>query len=782
MLHIALAFFFGDACLQASPTLPTSWQGCIAYLGAALLIVISLCVITRKRPALRNSIVAFMLGGVWAGGHAVWQLQQDINPELEGRDIAVVGRIVSLPQRELYGWRFNFAVDSAVDPSLVLPPLIELSWYAHDHQVHAAERWQLQVRLKRRRGFANPGSYDYEGQLFREGIGATGYVRASADTQYLGIAHGEYVLKTRAYLAERIAAAVPDAPMQGVIRGLAVGDQQAISGAQWQVFSRTGISHLIAISGSHIGMVGLLAAWLGGLLVHVPWAQRLRLTRPHVRAIFGLTAATAYSLLAGMSVPTQRTLAMLAVYFATQWLRRHVSVWHSFGLALLLCLLLDPFAPLAIGAWLSFGAVAVILLNQQGRLHKDYWWREFLTLQVVVSIGLTPFLLAAFGNISLVAPLINLIAIPLFTVVLVPAVLLSCSLLLIHAPAGTWCLQVLAHGLDAVFAALKWAAQLPLATWYFPTPPSWALGLLAVGALVVIVPILWPMRFCGLLCCLPALLWQPDPLPADSFELTTLDVGQGLAVVIRTRTHVLLYDTGPKFQSGTDTGQLVVLPYLHALGVRRVDVMMISHGDDDHAGGMESVRAGIPIDALLLGPSVRAPALHTEGQAQRCTRGQHWQWDGVEFEVEHPAADDHALGANKSEKMSDNNTSCVLRVAAAGGSALLLGDAEKPVEQQLVADGLIPATDIVVAGHHGSLSSSTAELVVATHAREVIFSAGYRNRWGFPQPEVVRRWQQAGARTDSTIESGAVSVLVTPTGGDPPQAYRKIKRRYWQSN
>jgi len=767
MLYIALAFFLGDVGLQCSPSLPNARDALCVWSPALLSTIILLCLIARRYPFSRY-VLAFCLGFTWAGVHGWLQLQQDLRPELEGRDITVVGYIGSIPEHEPYGSRFNFVIESNVT-QLRLPRNVELSWYSRTQQLHAAERWQLQVRLKRRHGFANPGGVDYEAQLFRQGIGATGYVRESSDTRLLGLANGEYILRARAALVERIANAIPEAPMQGVVRGLAVGDQQAITGEQWQVFARTGISHLIAISGSHIGMVGLLAAWLGGFLVHWRAAQRLRLTRPDLRAIFGMSAASAYSLLAGMSVPTQRTLITLAVYFAAQWLRRYLNVWHSFGLALLLCLLVDPFAPLAIGTWLSFGAIAVIVLNQQGRLRRDVWWREFLSLQLVVSIGLLPLLIAAFGNVSLIAPVVNLIAIPLFTVFLVPAVLISCAALLIYSPLGMWCLHYVALALNATFSWLKWSADLPLATWYLPQAPLWALLLLGLGAFIVVLPLFWPLRACGLLCCLPAALWTPAPLPPNSFELTTLDVGQGLATVIRTGAHVLVYDTGPKFQSGNDTGLLVVLPYLHAMGVRHVDVMMISHGDDDHAGGLESVAAGIRVNALLFGPSVRSPL----AAIQRCRQGQQWQWDGIQFEVLHPSVDDTNAG--------DNNTSCVLRVSGPGGSALLLGDAEKPVEAMLVASGQIYATDIVVAGHHGSRSSSTPALVNAVQAREVLFSAGYRNRWGFPKSDVVQRWQAAGARTDSTIESGALTVRVTADGMHVPQVYRQTRRRYWQT-
>jgi len=762
MLFIAVAFFLGNTWVQCVPMLNAAW------LLVPVVCTVVLILLVRRRLAFYLS-VAFVLGIVWASGHAWMQLADDLRPELEGRDIEVTGVVSSIPQHESYGLRFELLTEQA---QVRVPTTVQINWYSNDVQVHAGERWQLLLRMKRRHGYGNPGSFDYEEQLFREGIGATGYVRDSSANQLLGVASGNLVLRTRAALAEKITAAIPDSAMQGVVRGLAVGDQQAISGEQWQVFSRTGISHLIAISGSHIGMVAFLFAWLGGLLVHVPGAQQWKITKPDMQALVGFPAAVGYSLLAGMSVPTQRTLIMIALYFATRVLRREVNVWHSFGLGLLLVTLIDPFAPLAIGTWLSFGAVAVILINQQGRIAKAAWWREFVTLQSVVTLGLLPLLISAFGNVSVIAPWINLLAIPVFTFVLVPAVLIGCVLLVSYMPLGVWWLQQLVQLMSGLYGGLQYAAQQPLAIWYVPQSPAWAMCLLGIGVVWMILPWLWPQRMCGLVCCLPALLWQPERLPTNAFELTVLDVGQGLALVVRTSSHVLVYDTGPKFQSGTDTGTLVVLPYLHSLGIRNIDAVMISHGDDDHAGGMQSVARGMPVQQWFLGPSVSTAPLPAQTSVQTCQLGQHWQWDEVQFDVLYPRDD--------ADQTQRNNTSCILRISAAGGSALLMGDAEAPVEQQLVSTNAIRASSIVVAGHHGSRTSSTAEFVETVQAQDVIFSAGYRNRWGFPKPEVVAAWQLSGAHTHSTIDAGAISIQVLSGGVQAPKRYREPQRHYWQ--
>lgn len=764
MLAVAISFFLGDTWVQCASTLTA------LYLFAPIAVLLLVAAIFRISAVTKFALL-FIAGIVWAWSHAALQLQDDLRPEFEGKDIGLTGVVVSIPEYESYGVKFLLATEA--QSTINLPERLQIAWYSKEVRIHAGERWQLIVKLKRRHGFANPGGFDYEGQLFREGIGATGYVRDGKDNHLVGVASGNWILKIRAALAEQITAAEPESTMQGVIRGLAVGDQQAITNEQWQIFSRTGISHLIAISGSHIGMVALLFGWMGGGLIRIPAAQRWRLTRQDMQAALGLPAAFAYSLLAGMSVPTQRTLIMLLIFFLARVWRREISVWHSFGLALFAVTLIDPFAPLAVGTWLSFGAVGVILLNRQGRLGKDKWWREFLVLQAVVTLGLAPLLISAFGNVSLISPWVNLIAIPIFTALLVPGVLVGCVLLIVNAAIGAWWLQHLSMLMEVLYLGLRWAASTPMTTLYLAQSPLWAVLLMCLGAVIIVLPLLWPMRVCGVMCCLPALMWQPAKINSQDFELTALDVGQGLSLVVRTSSHVMVYDTGPKFQSGSDTASIVVLPYLRSLGIRHLDMVMISHGDDDHAGGMTTLDQAMPVTKWLIGPSVNADGL-VHATWSRCQKDQYWEWDGIQFDVLSPLSSDVDDGRN--------NTSCVLRINAPGGSALLMGDAEAPVEQRLIDQRQIDTASIVVAGHHGSRTSSIPDFVNAVHAQEVIFSAGYLNRWGFPKADVVNRWRATDAHTNSTIDGGAITLQVTPQGVSQPVWYRIPQRHYWQDS
>ncbi|MEQ1582005.1 MAG: DNA internalization-related competence protein ComEC/Rec2 [Steroidobacteraceae bacterium] len=766
MFGNALAFLAGDCLIQGLPVLPApGWS-------AVLLVALAVAV------ARRSSLVICAVAGIgWAWGSATYALAHDLPAALEGEDVEVVGDIASLPEITSSGPRFQFEiVDWPWREATSLPRRIELTWYDTAVGLKPGERWQLTVRLRRRHGYANPGGYDYEAQLFREGIGATGYVR-DGDNRRLAESSWRYpILQLRGLIATRLATALPDSPMLGVIQGLAVGARQQLPAEQWRVFAATGTSHLMAISGLHIAMVAALTAALGAAMVRLPGMQRLRFSASDGRAIGCIVGALAYAGLAGFGVPAQRTLLMIVIYCGARLLRRELRATQGFALSLIGVLLIDPLAPLSVGAWLSFGAVGAILCLLTGRVKAAVlpgWSQglsEFLKVQWAVTIGLLPLAILVFGNVSLVSPVVNLLAIPFFTWLVVPLVLLGSAALFLPVPLAAALLAGANGLLVLAWPVLAWFASLDVAVWHSPDPPLWAKGLLCLGAALVLAPGFLPTRLVGILCFVPALLWRPEPPESGGFRLTVLDAGQGLAVVVETRTHRLLYDAGPAFQGGSDTGERVVLPYLYGRAVRRLDVVVASHGDLDHVGGLKSVLPAMPVTAILAGPSVRLPG----AILRQCQRGQHWRWDGVDFDVLHPAAGPGLRG--------DNNTSCVLKVSSAGGTALLLGDIERDAERSLVDAGLLGPTSVVVAAHHGSRTSSTTALVEVVHAQYVVFAVGYRNRWGFPRPDVVTRWRDSGATTLDTAASGAVEVVVGPGGIARPVVWRRQSVRYWHHN
>lgn len=760
----ASVFLLGISAVHLLPALPTA-----GITGCALIAAFAVAICLRW-----YLLVWCIVGVAWAYGHAVARLAQDLDPLLEGRDLPVTGYVASMPESTGEGVQFRFDVDRAAAVGMALPDLLELTWYEPDAQIAAGEKWYLTVRLRRRRGYANPGGYDYEAQLFREGIGATGYVRVASDHRLIAQPGWRYPLvRMRAYLATRLEQAVAHSPMLGVVQGLAIGERSRITPRQWQVFANTGTSHLVAISGLHIVMVAAMTAFVAGACGRYAGLQQRRGTIVDVRMLGGLAGALTYACLAGFEVPAQRTVVMLTALLLAKWMRRSTTATQGLALSIVAVLCIDPFAPLSIGAWLSFGAVAAIAGLFAGRLsemRRVSTLRErlltFLRTQGAVTVGLLPLLFVLFGAVSLSAPLVNLAAIPFFTLVVVPLVLVGTLLLLIASPLGAALLGVAAFLLEGAWPLLESAALLPQTIWYPAQPPVWAVVLLVLGVAVLLAPGFLATRIAGCMLCLPAILFEPATPRPGEFAVNVLDVGQGLAVVIRTHAHTLLYDAGPRFRSGRDTGELVVLPFLRNQGVRHLDALLVSHDDADHRGGVASVLAAMRVDRVLAMSSAGIAA------TSPCARDDRWEWDGVRFEILHPPA-------SAATHLVRNNESCVLEIDSPYGSALLPGDIEKAAEA-LLLEKLRPV-DVVVAPHHGSRTSSTAEFVAATRPRFVIFATGYRNRWGFPRADVRERWEAAGATTFTSPGSGAIEILVGRAGVQPPVEYRKVYRRYWHT-
>ncbi len=760
MWPLVAGFGAGCGCLVLLPELPSpgTWLAACAALIAL--------------GTLARSPVAFAVacGFGWAAWQTTGRLADRLDPALEGRVLTTRGVVVSVPQGTEALMRWRFAPD---DPEL--PGTLELSWYDAAFRPRAAERLELEVKLRRPRGFANPGGSDNDARMLREDIGASGYVRSA---RRLGRDVGECwrrpVLVARDAAAAAVRRALGERPAAGIVAGLSVGLQDALSREQWRQLARTGASHLMAISGLHIAMVAAIAAW-GGAAVQ-RWRQRHGATgaRRDAAVLAGTLAAVAYSLLAGWSVPTQRTLLMIGLAAVALGARRHGSVADGLAACAGGVLLMDPLALLAPGFWLSFGAVAAIVLATTGHLRPPGVVRSYLAVQVAVTIGLVPVLAASFGQLSLVGVLVNLAAVPLYTLAIVPAVLLATALALAAPVAGDPLLRLVAWVIETTWPLFSVPAGWSSSTWAIAALPPVAWAVLVVGVFAALAPLPLRGRLAGALLVCSLCLWRPERLPHGAARVEVLDVGQGLAVVVETRRHALLFDAGPSFRSGADAGQLVVLPCLQARGIRALDVLAASHDDDDHKGGVASLLALLPVRRVIAGPSL-GELRDGAGSAvplQRCRRGTRWHWDGVRFEWLHPGTTAHER---------DNDSSCVLLVTSGEHRVLLTGDIEALAEAELLARGLPGPVDVLVAPHHGSRSSSSEAFVQATRPQWVVFAAGHRNRWGFPARSVVQRWSDAGARTASTGSGGAVEFVARP--GQPlgePRLWRVAHHRLWQ--
>lgn len=800
---------------QAAPRAAKRWRH-LARLGAALLLA---------------AMAAYGVTGWRASAFAATTLQ----PALEGQDIRVTGVVLSMPQVGDEALRFRFAVDSAqhLGQTVRLPPQLLLSWYggggvwrtpdaasapnrpAAWSALQAGDRWRLTVRLKAPHGARNPHGFDYELWMWEQGVQASGYVRetaphseAQADPQVadgapvrLSSSWSHPVERARQAVRARIEARILDRQRAGLLAALVVGDQSAIDRADWDVFRTTGVAHLVSISGLHITMF----AWLASLLVGRLWRASVRhsprlcltVSATSAAAWGGLALAILYALFSGWGVPAQRTICMLATVVLLRQSGRQWPWPQVWLLAMAVVLLIDPWAWLQAGFWLSFVAVGVLFASgpsdrpapvNDDTVHDDsamdeadeenapssapdsppprsWAWttrlQALLKEQWVVTLALTPLTLLLFNQVSLVGLLANTLAIPWVTLLLTPLAMLG----VVWSPAwdaAAWAGGVLTWFLGHL-ASGAWASVHVAAA-----PTAYALAGLLGGACLVL-PLPWRWRVLGIPLMLPVLLWLPPRPPAGAFELLAVDIGQGNAVLVRTAQHALLYDAGPRFNQSSDAGERVLVPLLHALG-ERLDMLVLSHRDSDHSGGAPAVLAMQPGAALLSSIETEHP-LQTLRQAQRCVAGQHWTWDGVRFEVLHPELADYRPG------VTSNALSCVLKISTAQASALLVGDIGVAQEARLLQSGAALRAEVLLVPHHGSKSSSSPAFIAAVQPRWALVQAGYRNRFGHPASAVAARYASLGVPLVTSPQCGAMQWRSQQP--ETLQCQRDISLRYW---
>ncbi len=782
MIFNAVLFVLGAAWLQQQAELPgIVWVYSLvpAILGWWLLpdAVSPRQVLLRRSAA---AILCFTTGFLWAALVAHVKLADHLAPEWEGRDVSIRGAIADLPQVTDRGVRFEFDVEQLTTPLAQVPRHIALTWYAERDTstpeflppLHPGQRWQLTVRLRRPHALANPNGFDFDAWLLERGIRATGYVRPEASNQLLEpmVWRPAYLVeRAREWVRNRIVTALPGEPAAGVLVALAIGDQQAISRSEWTVFTRTGVNHLMSISGLHITMVSGLAFAL------VLWVWRripkltARVAAVKAAAVAGLLVACAYALLAGFAVPAQRTVYMLAAVAAGLWLGLASLPLTVLALALLVAVVADPMCVLAPGFWLSFGAVALIMYVTLGRLGQPSWLVNWAQVQWAVTIGLAPFLVAMFQQISVVSPLANAAAIPLISLGVVPLTLVGVLLPM------DWLLKLAAWLMSLCATGLEWMSSLPAAVWQQHAPSWWAVPLALLGTIWVLAPRGIPGRWLGLTAFLPLLVVRtPAPAPGEVW-VDVLDVGQGLSVVVRTHRHTLLYDAGPSYSADTDAGSRVVVPFLRAQGVERLDGFIVTHDDSDHSGGAASVLEAVPVAWVASSLPLDAPALALARRRLRCFAGERWEWDAVRFTVLNPEWQSYNV-----PELKDNARSCVLKIESGAGSVLLPADIELGSEMDLLRTRRdVLRADVLVAPHHGSGTSSSVAFLAQVAPAVVVIPVGYRNRFGHPKPEVVQRYEALGSRILRSDRDGEVMLRFTAAGLSA-EGYRARYRRYWQ--
>lgn len=711
----------------------------------------------RWRPIYACTVLDLLLT-VWRGQTL---LDQRWPESRYGEEVWVQGHIASLPDISLTAargdappdkiWRFLFEPTTGD-----VPPRIRASWYRNEQVLEGGQCWRMLLRLRPPHGSVNPGGFDYEGWLFRQGIGATATVKAASPCSDRD---GYGLLKVRQALINDFRGWLPEGSPRALFIALTLGDTSELGNDDWNLFRETGTTHLVAISGFNIAIVSGIAffifRWLWSL-----WPPLLLRLPAQKAAMLGATLfALIYALLAGWEPPVQRAFLMLAFVSGAAWTGRLSQASKVLALAWFVVLLLDPFAVLAPGLWLSFGAVAAIFYAMMNRLLAPRLLASLVMLQLMLSLVLAPLTVWYFHGLSWFAPLLNLFAVPLFSVItpaLLLAILLAALMPTWGLPLMHWCAQLLAWLHDG----LAWLDLHLPQPWIPASAPAAALVLALIGSLLLFAPRGLPLRLLGLLCFMP-LLFPPSQAPARGFDLTALDVGQGLSVVVRTAQHALVYDAGPAFDEGFDAGSAIVAPFLLDQGLRHIDLMVISHADNDHAGGANAVRKLINVDRELGALS-----------ATPCREGQKWEWDGVTFEMLHPDG-----GA-----WSSNNGGCVLRIESGAYAALLPADIEKKAELRLLNDKPTSLqADVLLAPHHGSRSSSTEDFVDTVQPRWVIYSAAWHSQFHHPTPSVVARYARVGARQGVTGLRGAVSLHIDEHGVTEPWFARERQLHFWNA-
>ena len=698
------------------------------------------------------------LGGfLWAVFYAYQQLSPQIPIEKTGINLQISGYVDNLPQYNDRRVRFDFILDPTQKD---LPKKIRLNWYSKTQRLDAGQYWQFTVKLKQPLGVLNPFGFDYERYLFTQGIGATGYIRPSFSSIQLNKHRQWHVNSLRQYIRDQLDKLAPSNSQLPLIKALSIGDRNEITDQQWMILRQTGTIHLLAISGLHIGLV----AGLIFLLTQKLWVYTgiLRISPQNIATASALCAAGFYAALAGFSISTQRALIMIVMTLLLLVYQRHLKQSTLFTSALGLVLFINPLAVLSAGFWLSFIAVFLIFYTNSKRQGRSSWLQKTLKTHLSLTIGLAPLLAYFFQEISLISPLANFIAIPWVSFLIVPTILSAIFLLFISPWLAYHFLIFAENNLRFLFDFLQLLAELPLASFHLAAASLWVVLFGIIGVFLLLSPRSFPARHLAIIFFLPLFSGTKNELQKGEFKVFLLDVGQGLSTVVQTRKHLLVFDTGVRYSKKFDMGKAVVFPFLNGSGVSKIDRLVISHTDNDHIGGLESLKNSIEIHSLVSSATIHG--------STPCLAGQQWQWDGIRFNFLSPSLERFG---------SKNNNSCVLKIESSYGSALLTGDIEAAAETRLVknhAEAL--KSNLLIAPHHGSKTSSTSAFLEKVRPKWVFISSGYKNRFHFPHASVLKRYQHFNSAWFSSANNGMLTVSFKHSGQKVDQ-YRSHAAKYW---
>lgn len=776
MARWTLGFLIGVVWITHFSHLPSVK---LAYLLISLSVI--LISLTFFKPFFSSNwillFVACCLGFSWSLIIAHQRLTQQLPKILEGKTLMAKGRILTIPENHSGAVRFDFLIqnlETSVAIRYPVPVRIKGYFYKNSKVLTDFKKgdiWQFALRLRRPRAFWNPGSFDYQAELFQQNICATGYLLDKYPWYLIQRANAYYFIDNlRQKITENVKKALQDYPLVGLISALTTGIRCEITDEQWQVMRGTGTNHLFAISGLHLAFIAGMIYWIVRFICcRLPYVT-LYIPAPKIASALTLLSAIFYSALAGFAIPTQRALLMLSVFSLAIIKRRYLSSWHSFYLALLIILIIEPFSVLSASFWLSFTAVILIFYAVSNRIKPLKNWRAWCRIQLTVSLGLIPLSLLFFHQISWISFAANLIAIPTIGFLILPLSLLGSLLSLVSLAFGSHILIFAEQLLELLWKVLNFFSEIRLAQYYAYLASPCILISSLMGMLLLLAPKGMPARCLGFIWILPLFFGQIQRPEYGDIWIHLLDVGQGLASVVRTQHHVLIYDTGPRLSPSFDAGKLVVLPFLQTIGVQKVNLMVISHGDNDHSGGAMIILKQIQVDRVLSS----IPKKFLPNIVNLCEEKMHWQWDGISFEILYPPKHHFYIG---------NNSSCVLKISNRLQSILLVGDIEKAAESYLIhAKQKDLQSTVLIVPHHGSKTSSSIEFLNLVQPLNALFPTGFHNRFKFPHKIVLNRYQRLGSKIYNTATQGTITLkLNTFSNTIQAETYYEKNHHFWQN-
>ncbi len=763
MSAIALGTLTGALLLANCHKLPPSFL-ILCLLPISALIIYGWAKISQQHFRVFYCFaLGIILGFSWSNHHYVKILAWHLPQEMVNKEVNIKGEVIGEVIHKNKNMKITIQMTHLEGANLrTSTPKLEVNWYKPVKRIKTGDIIEAKVKLKPIHSFSNPGGWDEEKFYFLKGIRAKGNLRQLISVK---THHKHPIMAFRMKVSNKLKEIFPNEKFVPVISALTIGVKSDLDYDLRSVFQKTGTSHLLAISGLHIGLLATLCFFISRKIVC--FFPRLLLYQPAMcwAAASTILISLLYALLAGFSLPTQRAFIMISVVMLGICFRRKVLSWQSYFLAMLLVILSNPLSVLQPGFWLSFLAVlSLMLVSHASSTHKIINW---LKPQWAIFCMLIPLTILFFNMVSLVSPIANMIAIPIVACVVVPLSLLGVFLLMICEPLAEFFLSIAMSIFSYTWHVLEYLTNIPYAHFSFSTPSMLALVLSVIGVIVILLPKGVPGKYLGVILFLPLIFSKNQLLPPGALQVSVLDVGQGLSVVLETQNHTMLYDTGPRFGRYQNAGNQIITPFLQTRNINHIDRILISHVDMDHRGGLSGLQ-GFTVDEIQTSePEVISPF------ATLCEKGQSWEWDGVLFEILHP----------NGVEVLRNNRSCVLKVTTNTQSILLSGDITQSVEKKLLyQQAELLQSDILIVPHHGSRTSSSIDFIKAVSPDYAIYSAGQNNIYGLPKREVWENYANAGAKNLLTCQTGAI--IFTLGRSDhltPPTIWRDTAKRIWHN-